>query len=465
MQKNRVYPKMFCQGKYATNIDIMKKNLLIMLLSLALVSCSDTHIDEELQNPNKNDSSIEDVIDDEDEEGESIVHPYRKPYQPIYLNEIESTINKHQSDFSLNLFKAARNERADENFVISPYSVSTALSMLANGADGNTLIELQNVLSGEGLTLCDLNEYNKRIASEIDTIDNFTQLEIANGLFPDKNVALSGQFIDNNKSFYYASVIPVNFSNLAECNPILNKWVDDATHGLIKNMSVSAYTPILIANTIYFKSSWERYFDKDYTYDAPFYNYDNTMSTVKMMRGGNIDYTIDGDFAIIGIPFGNRAFSMYVAYNYVDKNYSLNGIEKILTKDNIKKYISKRQGHGSIRIPRFEVGISGIKINNLLSMIGLKDLFSEKTDLSNLFTDKENRSFKPAIFHECVLRVEESGTEGAAKTQMVLIGATPNKPELKSFMIDHPFVFWIAEQSTGTMLFMGQINKLESVNE
>ena len=98
-------------------------------------------------------------------------------------------------------------------------------------------------------------------------------------------------------------------------------------------------------------------------------------------------------------------------------------------------------------------------------MIGLKDLFSEKTDLSNLFTDKENRSFKPAIFHECVLRVEESGTEGAAKTQMVLIGATPNKPELKSFMIDHPFVFWIAEQSTGTMLFMGQINKLESVNE
>ncbi|MDE5858178.1 MAG: serpin family protein [Muribaculaceae bacterium] len=262
-------------------------------------------------------------------------------------------------------------------------------------------------------------------------------------------------------------MLPVNFNNLAECNPILNKWVDDATHGLIKNMSVNAYTPLLIANTIYFKSSWEQFFKKEYTCDAPFYNYDNTVSTVKMMEGGNFEYNIDGDFAIIRIPFGNQAFSMYFAYNYVDQNNSLNGVENVITKEKIKKYISGRVAPGTIKLPRFEVRISEINIDALLENVGIIDLFSDKVDLSNLFTDKKNELFKPKVYHECVLKVDETGTEGAAKTLILWVGAdlSAPKPEPKNFILDHPFVFWIAEQSTGTMLFMGQVNALENVTE
>ena len=441
----------------------MNKFTLLFVLGLFLSSCHDTPIDENLE-PVKDDSKVEEVNEDDG----IIEQVPRKSFEPIILNDTEHTLNMQQIDFSVNFFKALQKEMADKNFVVSPFSVATALSMLANGAGGNTATELQNVLLGEGATLSDLNEYNKRIASKIDTIDYSTRLERANGVFPDKNVTLSSQFNDNNKNYYDAAVLPVNFNNLSECTPILNKWVDDATHGLIKNMSVSAYTPLLIANTIYFKSSWEQFFSKDYTIDAPFYNYDNTVSTVKMMEGGNFEYNIDGDIAILRIPFGNQAFSMYLAYNYVDQKNSLNGVENVITKENIKKYISGRSAPGTIKLPRFEVSISDINIDVLLQNVGIKDLFSDKADLSNLFANKENNLFKPAVFHECVLKVDETGTEGAAKTMFLLIGALPNipeRPEPKSFIVDHPFVFWIAEKSTGTLLFMGQVNKLENAQE
>ncbi|MDE5856841.1 MAG: serpin family protein [Muribaculaceae bacterium] len=443
----------------------MKKNYLIILLGLALASCSDTPtpIDDQKQEISKEEPKNEDQIE----------RPFDaskwKPYRPIYLNEIEKSVNMQQTDFSLNFYKAAQKEMANQNFVVSPYSVATALSMLANGAGGKTAVELQNVLLGEGTELSDLNAYNKRIAAAIDTLEGYTTLEIVNGIFPDKKMTLANPFVDNIKNFYDASVLPLNFNNLAECNPILNKWVDDATHGLIKNMSVSAYTPLLIANTLYFKSSWEHAFDIDETVDAPFYNFDNTVSTVKLMEGGNFSYIFDGEFAILSRIFGNGSFKMYIAYNYDDKENSLNGIENILTKENIKKYLlNGRSGAGTIKLPRFEVSIPDISIGNLLQEVGLKDLFGAKPDLSKLFVD-ENDIFRPVVRHECVLKVDETGTEGAAKTNIILTSCdlddTTVRPEPKSFIVDHPFVFWIAEKSTGTMLFMGQINKLESVNE
>ena len=434
--------------------------LIVMLLGFTVASCSDTPIDDKQQDIDIDDSTV-------DEEVESSDSVKWKPFQPIYLSDVEKTVNLQQTEFSVNFFKAAQKKMANENFVVSPYSVATALSMLANGAAGNTAVELQNTLLGDGATLNDLNDYNKRIASEITTLDNYTKFEIANGIFPDNNFTLVSQFVKNNENFYNASIIPVDFSNLAECKPILNKWVDDATHGLIKNMTVDTYTPLLIANAIYFKSSWEYAFKKEKTTDAPFYNFDHTVSTVKMMEGNNYNYNFDGEFAILSIPFGNDAFSMYVAYNYDDNENSLNGIENFLTKENIKKYISSgRGGTGTIKLPRFEVGISGVNINVLLQGVGIKDLFSDKADLPEIFADKVDL-FKPAIFHDCVLKVDETGTEGAAKTEIILVSCDINspRPEPKYFNIDHPFVFWIAEKSTGTLLFMGQVNKLENAQE
>ncbi len=442
----------------------MKKKYLIILLGLALASCGET--------PTPIDDPKQEIAKEEPKNEDQIERPFDtskwKPSRPICLSEIERSINMQQTDFSLNFFKAAKKEMANQNFVVSPYSVATALSMLANGAGGNTAIELQNVLLAEWAELKDLNEYNKRIAAAIDTLDGYTTLEIANAIFPDKKMTLANLFVDNIKNFYDASVLPLNFNNLAECNPILNKWVDDATHGLIKNMSVSTYTPLLIANTLYFKSSWEHAFDIDETVDAPFYNFDNTVSTVKLMEGGNFNYIFDGEFAILSRVFGNGTFEMYVAYNYDDKENSLNGIENILSRENIKKYQSNsRSGTGTIKLPRFEVTLSDINIDALLQEIGIKELFSEKSDLSKLFADGSN-FLKPMVNHECVLKVDETGTEGAAKTNIILTSCDLDnivRPEPKSFIVDHPFVFWIAEQSTGTMLFMGQINKLESVNE
>lgn len=433
----------------------MRKSFYFLAASLLLASCSDnTLIDEPV---------IEEIVDDSGEDNPSNVIPI--PRRDITLNSVESSLATQKIDFSTKLFKAAQSDLRDGNFVVSPYSVSTALSMLANGAAGNTGTELRRALFGEDCELSDLNEFNNRLAYEITTLDNLTQLEFANAVFFDnKQSIIVDQFLNNNKAFYNASIIPLYFENWFDCLPIFNKWVSDATHELIKEMPIMNYSPAIIANTIYFKSSWEQCFEKSKTTEATFYNYDGTESTVKMMQGNNYSYAIDDKFAIIEIPYGNRAFSMYIAYSIDEKDSSLDGIENIITKDKIKKYISYTSlGQGYIKLPRFELRAIG-DVNTFLEKIGINDLFDrEKVDLTNLFGNESKYShFPPSVTHDCVLKVDESGTEGAALTY--IIWCTSPGPgvtvEPKSFTVDRPFVFWIAEKSTGTMLFMGQIVKM-----
>ena len=430
----------------------MRNLALIFAAGLFITSCSDnTIIDEPV---------IEEIVDDNSGE-DNPSNVISIPRRDIVLTDIECTIQEQQMEFSLKFFNAAKKEFGNQNFVVSPYSVATALSMLTNGTSGNTASELKTVLYGNNCTLAQLNEFNRRITSEITTLDNISQFEISNAVFYQYDLNIKTPFLDNNKTFYNALIAPVNFND-ASIGTTLNKWISDATHGLITSFPLYGEDCIHIDNAIYFKSSWTVPFDKKDTKDAPFYNYDGSKSTVKMMHGYYFANTIDDKFAILKLDYGNRAFSMYIAYSIDEKDISLNGIENILTTYNIKKrYTSPgimMSGSGFIEIPKFEVKEDN-QIDDILKKIGIKDLFGQNADLTEMF---DLEKFGVAISHNCVLKVDESGSEGAALTDIGIcsspLGGTIYNPT--SFTVDRPFVFWIAEKSTGTMLFMGQIVKM-----
>ncbi|MDE5572194.1 MAG: serpin family protein [Muribaculaceae bacterium] len=438
----------------------MKKETVILFFIFFVLSCKTSPIIEDIEGTSDKKHLESEVIDETNNDEIKWKLP-----RNIELGDVERRLNEQRLKFSIDLFKVAQKECVDKNFVISPYSTAIALSMLANGADGNTANELNNLLLDESSTLDDLNEYNHKIASEFVSLDNFTQFEVTNALFANIGLELVPQFVDYNRRFYNSPITTVDFSKPIESTMTLNKWIENATHGLIKEMLIKNNISFLVANAVYFRSSWEKYFDKSKTINALFYNYDKTASTVKMMEGHNYNFSIDGRYVVIGLPYGNRSFSMYIAYNYEDQVDSLKGIESILTFEKIKGYILRdRQGLGYVKLPRFEVSNSDVNINALLKKMGVIDLFSNQSDLSRLFKDNKISSTF-LISHDCVLGIDESGTVGASNTMIHMCTSPGEITEPINFTVDHPFVFWIAEKSTGTILFMGQINKLEDAKE
>ena len=387
------------------------------------------------------------------------------PYKTIELSEIEQAVANCQTNFAFDFFNAASKRSDNENFVVSPISAYVALSNIANGTAGETKDELISRLLDKTANLDDLNNYNKRIIAELSSLDKTVQVELANSIWYNPTLTIEPAFASASKNFYNASINSVDFSDPKSIN-VMNDWISNASHGLIKKLSnPNSNTQLIIANVLYYNGKWMLPFDKTKTEEADFYNNDGSTSKIKMMEGEHYHYfqadEVNGKFVIVKIPYGYRNFSFYVAFSIDENDYSLNDIDKIFSANNLNK-INRYAKYGKkfVKLPRFEVS-SDDQITQDMEAIGLGNLFSDKADLTNLTKQPLGEKF---IIQKCTLKVEETGAEGSALTEYDIISSDiDSKPilvENPSFIVDRPFVFWIMEENTNSILFMGQINKL-----
>ena len=429
----------------------MKKNYLVILLGIALASCGDNFT-----------TANEPVIDDENKEIEE-EEIYR---HDIELSDIESNIVDAQSEFACNFFKASLSMNKGENFVISPLSAYMDLSMVANGASGKTASELTSVLMGKNSTIEEVNAFNKRLATELMAMDNRAKLKLSNSIWYSNDFQINPAFLSVNKEYYDALSTSLDFTK-SESFDLMDKWVDDATNGLIKRFPTRASFQFTIANALYFNGKWAYPFDPDDTKDDRFINSDGSISTVKMMEKIGFEYyeptQENGKFVIVQIPYGNWSYTFNVAFSISDSDVSLDGIENVIIPENIKKISYSRIYGSTIKLPRFEVSTLG-DITKAMSELGLKELFSDKPDLTGISNSKIGQL---SILQESIIKVDESGAEAGSVTSMIpttglLDGSEPGMP--KSFIVNSPFVFWIMEQSTQSIVFIGKVDKLQSID-
>ena len=357
--------------------------------------------------------------------------------------------------FGFNIFKALHDENPDENIFISPLSISTALTMTQNGAGGNTKTQMQEVLQTQGLDIQAVNEAYKYLLTTLPDLDPSVQLDLANSIWYHQDYPVYPEFLEVNATYFNSEVVDADFRNPATVD-LINTWVSDNTHGKIPTVlsEIPDAAIMYLINAIYFKGDWQYTFDEEQTYETNFYRPAGDPVPVDMMGWEGttaLSYFENDLFQAVDLPYGDGTFSMTLMLPKND--IGIGGIVPLLNQENWDSWISAFASQEMIyKMPKFKLDYKN-ELKDILYALGMEDLFTERADLSKL---GPGGLVVSKVLHKSFLEIDEQGTEAAAVT-VIGIETTSTEPSKPYMILDRPFLLFIRDNVTNSVLFMGQI--------
>lgn len=379
---------------------------------------------------------------------------------------VQVTLTPHQKSlvlsnnaFGFDMFRSINNNDTGKNVFISPLSISLALAMTYNGADGETKTEMQNTLRFPDFTAEDVNGYFQTLSNTLLDLDPTVKLGIANSIWYRQDFTVLPEFVTVNQTYYNAEVQALDFSSQAAVDKI-NHWVATKTNDKITKVidAIPDNLVMFLINAIYFKGQWTYEFKKDATADGPFHVTPEMESTVPFMnQEGTFNYYSNDKLQLVEMPYGQGNFSMIVLLP--KSGYSATSLAGELTPEtwsDLTDHMEKM--NVAISMPRFKFEYEKI-LNDDLTALGMGRAFTDMADFSKINgTGGLCISF---VKHNSFVEVNEEGTEAAAVTVVGIIETSINpEPRVIPFIVDHPFVFAIRETTTNTILFMGKVSSL-----
>lgn len=355
--------------------------------------------------------------------------------------------------FTLKLFKAnVGTISQNENLILSPLSVSFAVGMTSNGANGQTLTDIRKTMEFDGFTEDQVNSYYHNLITNLPDLDPNTTLKIANSIWYANNFTVLPTFIKTNTDFYNAEVKALDFSDKTGSVNTINNWVSGNTNNKIPKIidQIGDGARMYLINAIYFNSSWKTPFDAAKTHKASFHLGDNSTVPVDFMTNNeaypNVAY--DGGTTVIELPYSNSKYSLVMIMPDADvKTFAL-GLDSTKWKSLTGKLAGLKS---NLTIPKFKFSY-GINLKEILKSLGMSIAFSDQADFSRISSTPLAIT---EVMHKAYIDVNENGTEAAAATEVGMgLTASPTK----NIIFDKPFVFAIREMKTGLILFAGIVN-------
>ena len=369
----------------------------------------------------------------------------------------ENKIASGSIEFALDLYQKLR--IASGNLFFSPHSISLALAMTYAGARGNTETQMAHALNFPS-DQKQLNSSFAALRTKLDEIEKQgnVQLRIANSLFPHKRYTFLDEFLALIKQFYDATITPLDYGNSEAARQTINSWVEDKTESKIKNLIppnvLDNLTRLVLVNAIYFKGNWARPFYVEITSDAPFWTAAGRQVDARMMRQqDNFNYTEEASLQILELPYIGNDLSMLVLLP--NEIGGLEKLEESLTYENLARWSADlRQRQVNVYFPKFEITFP-FRLDDTLKSMGMIDAFDmNQANFSGM--DGSQELYIGAVLHKAFVAVDEKGTEAAAATAMAIQRLSMAAPP-PVFRADHPFIFLIRENSTGSILFLGRM--------
>lgn len=364
------------------------------------------------------------------------------------------------NSFPFKLFQDLARQRQAENLLISPFSVSTALGMTYLGAGGETKTVMGNVLNLKGKNDAAVSADAKATLDKLRRPGGGTKLEIANGLFGNKQFSFKPDFLSSNKSTYDAGIESLDFGS-PEALKRINGWVSDKTRGKIPTIvdKIGNDAILYLINAIYFKGSWSNKFDPSETKAQSFTKADGKSKQVQMMHLSRSDfkYLENNEFQAINLPYADKRLSLYVFLPA--KGKSLSAFEQNFTESKWQAWVNQfHKREGSLSLPRFKVE-DKMSLKAPLESLGMAVAFAPgKADFSAMVkTDKP--VYISQVMHKTFMEVNEEGTEAAAATsvEMSVTSAPMNPDPPFNMRVDRPFVIALHDRETARLLFVGHI--------
>jgi serpin B len=374
----------------------------------------------------------------------------------IALTKAQQGYVQAGNTFAFNLFRQVLKQE-ESSFMVSPLSIEYALSMLCNGAEGNTQTEILNLLGYSAGQMADVNEFCKYLTKSLYEVDNTVKLNIANALIANTARArLKKDYVSTLTNYYDALAKGYNFgSENADALAYINNWAKEQTNGMIKNLldDLDPTTYALLMNAIYFKGIWceEIKFDERDTSADKFTREDGSEAKVDYMnKQSEMLYRAEAGFQMVGLSYGNSAYQMVVMLP--DKGKKLSDMAAALTGET---FPSMRMSKTTVKLklPKFETE-NKIELNEILQALGMKLSFTGGADFSAM---AEDPLFVSRVFQKSKIKVDEKGSEAAAVTVIDMKESAyfPGSSVIPEFYATRPFMYLIRETSTGAILFMG----------
>jgi serine protease inhibitor len=351
------------------------------------------------------------------------------------------------------------------NRAISPASISTALAMTWAGARGGTAVQMQNALRFDGPPDAMLRASGS-LAAALQDPSRPVIFRIANRLFGEKTLTFEPAYLDATKAAFGAALEPVDFKRKAEAaRQAINGWVEEKTEKRIRDLvpagGVSRETRLVLVNAIYFLGDWAEPFAKEATQPAPFSVSASAKKDVPTMHAvESFRFVAKDGLKAVELPYkGGQMSMLLVLPDAVD---GLPALESSLTAERLDGIVaSLAAARVHVSLPKFEIDPPGaLGLSQVLSKLGMADAFSPAmADFTAIADppDPRDRLFISEVFHKAFVKVDEKGTEAAAATAVVMdrAGAVMTRPA--EFRADHPFLFFIRDNASGMVLFMGRV--------
>ena len=395
------------------------------------------------------------------------ITPEQRSPSPSPTVENEAYVVLANNQFALDLYKNLAGDQANsrENLFFSPFSISSAMAIACEGARGDTAREIREVFFFPENTAVMRGGYEELI-SGINSGSSAYSLNAANALFAEQTYPFRPDYIAVASQSYGAKATNLDFINNPDNSRLtINRWIEEQTNDKIKDLippgSITPLTRLVITNAVYFKGNWQKQFDENETTMEDFQNGDGTAIRVPIMqrtdKSATYGYTETADLQVLRMPYESDTGKSLTMLVLLPRDDALSTIEQSLTIDTLtglqQNLTEKRV---MVYFPRFTMETKYF-LPRTLSAMGMPTAFTTNADFSGM--DGTRDLLVTDVIHQAFIDVNEEGTEAAAATAVIIGGRgyTPVEEPVPVFRADHPFIFFIQDDETGLILFMGRV--------
>ena len=402
---------------------------------------------------------------------------------PCAQPDVLQSLVESNTAFGLNLY--GQLATGPGNLFFSPYSISTCLAMTYAGARGDTEQQMAQVF-GFGTDQQQFSSSFGELQRELEGLQKQqgVELDIANALWTQEGYPFLPAFLQTARGQYQANVNQANFiTGAVAATAAINRWVAQETKDRIQDIlppgSLNSLTRLVLANAVYFKGAWAKPFDKAETSTQPFYaSSTDEVDAPLMQKLDVLNYMETSDFQAVELPYGGGSaasrrhtgegvaradvvapsgrspLSMVILLPRQVDGYGQ--LEQQLSPEFLSSALGQMTRHNvQVFLPRFTLQ-STFYLAKTLAEMGMPDAFGPGADFSGI--DGTTNLSISQVFHKAWGEVDEQGTEAAATTVVTVVTSVVGPPpSTEIFRADHPFIFFIRDTQSGSILFLGRL--------
>lgn len=379
---------------------------------------------------------------------------------PIVIDdpeEQEGNVSEEIMEFSVALLQMLEEEATQENVLVSPYSILMTLAMAGNGADGETLAQMEEVF---GTDIDSLNEFFYAYSSDFLPSDDKYKVNVANSIWikDTEELEVSDEFLSVNKSYYDASIYKAAFDDTTLTD--INDWVSNETDGMVEDIlgEIDAYAVMYLVNAVSFDAEWATIYKKAQVQEMEFTSASGEVQVVDFLCGDEYEYIELENATGFSKFYADQAYSFVALLPNGDMDEfieELDGVELLEAVENgsREKVITY--------IPKFSFEYD-IELSEVLIDMGMEDAFvDEIADFSQMATSDARNIYINRVLHKTFITVDEKGTEAGASTVMEMTTESSAVENPKEVRLDRSFLFMIVDNELHVPIFMGIVESVE----